>query len=231
MLYRPVFNSFHSFCCQKAILFTGLIAYFLKFGMGLARSVVGVDEFDTDSNKCGNPINSYFYFLLVPITSLAWSVLFTPRYADLPLMMLHGILAYVIYWAISTYTGSGAVATFISAMAVTASAGIFSRFTGRQALGDTVTGLYVLMPGAYLARGLFAAAEQNVIDASLLSNIVVSAVSIGLGGWTGTILCSPTILGTNRGLLKSVSAERNIRGRQGDTERGTQGRPNAMLFF
>mmetsp|Transcript_37637 Transcript_37637/g.82427 ORF Transcript_37637/g.82427 Transcript_37637/m.82427 type:complete len:652 (-) Transcript_37637:1350-3305(-) len=216
----------------EAILFTGLIAYFLKFGMGTAKSILGVDEMDTEFNQCVNPISSYFYFLLVPITSLAWSALFTPRYSDIPLMMMHGIFSFFVYWTISTNTGNAAVATFVSAMMVTSSAGIFSRFTGRQALGDTVTGLYVLLPGAYLARGLFAAAEQNVIDAALLSNIVVKAVTIGLGGWTGTILCSPTILGTNRGLVnKSASSVRSIRGRQGDTQRSTQARPNAMLFF
>ena len=147
-------------------------------------------------------------------------------------MMMHGILSYVVYWAISTYAGNSALATFVGAMTVTASAGIFSRFTGRQALGATVTGLYVLLPGAYLVKGLFAAAEKNVIDAALLSNIVVTAVTIGLGGWTGTILCSPTILGTNRGILKNVAAKRSIRRRPLDgAERDSRVRPSAMLFF
>ena len=215
----------------EALLFTGLIAYFLKFGFASAKGMLGIDEFDeVDFSSCGNPISSYFYFLLVPLTSLAWSVLFTPHYADLPLMTLHGVLSYVIYWAVSTASGNGALATFIGAMSVTASAGIVSRFSGRQALGDTVTGLYVLLPGAYLAKGLFKAAEKNVIDSALLSSIVVMAVTIGLGGWTGSILVSPTILGTNRGLLKKQAASKakDVRRR---SSRDAENLAATMLFF
>ena len=113
---------------------------------------------------------------------------------------------------------------------MTASAGIVSRFSGRQALGDTVTGLYVLLPGAYLAKGLFKAAEKNVIDSALLSSIVVMAVTIGLGGWTGSILVSPTILGTNRGLLKKQAANKakHVRRR---SSRDAENPAATMLFF
>lgn len=171
----------------EGILFTGLISYFLKFGQSTAIGILGVDTEGTNYNVCSNPINPYFYFLLVPVASLAWSVLFRPQYSDLPLMASHGILAYVIYWALATYVGNSNVATFIAALATTASAGITSRFTGRQALGDTITGLYVLLPGAYLVNGLFDAAEDNVIDSALLSSIIVIAVTVGLGGWAAEL--------------------------------------------
>lgn len=145
-------------------------------------------------------------------------------------MTLHGVLSYVIYWAVSTASGNGALATFVGVMSVTASAGIVSRFSGRQALGDTVTGLYVLLPGAYLAKGLFKAAEKNVIDSALLSSIVVMAVTIGLGGWTGSILVSPTILGTNRGMLKKQAASKanHVRRR---SSRDAENPAATMLFF
>lgn len=218
----------------EGVLFTGLISYFLKFGLSTASSILGASGEDINYSVCANPINSYFYFLLVPVTSLAWSVLFRPCYSDLPLMAYHGILSYVVHWAIGSYTGNSALATFVAALATTTSAGITSRFTGRQALGDTVTGLYVLLPGAYLVKGLFAAAEDNVIDSGLLSNIVVIAVTIGLGGWTGTLLCSPTILGTNKGLLnKSMLSGSMHRSRSAPhgpiSDRERQAR--AMLFF
>mmetsp|Transcript_38896 Transcript_38896/g.82995 ORF Transcript_38896/g.82995 Transcript_38896/m.82995 type:complete len:230 (+) Transcript_38896:318-1007(+) len=217
---------------MEGVLFTGLISYFLKFGLGTAEGILRIDEVDVNFNVCSNPINPYFYFLLVPITSLAWSVLFKPRYSDLPLMVYHGILSFVIHWAIATYTGNSALATFVAALSTTASAGVTSRFTGRQALGDTVTGLYVLLPGAYLVNGLFAAAEDNVIHSALLSNIVVIAVTIGLGGWAGTLLCSPTILGTNRGMLRKSATTGSMRRRPRPpsiSDRERQAR--AMLFF
>jgi len=69
-------------------------------------------------------------------------------------------------------------------------------FTGRQAVGNTITGLYTLLPGAYLVSALYEGPSS-----SFITDIVQIAVILGIGGWTGTILCSPTLLGTTRGLL------------------------------
>ena len=86
-------------------------------------------------------------------------------------------------------------------MAVTFSAGIISRFTGRQALGNTVAGLYVLLPGAYLVTQVY----SDRID-GFLWQIILRAIIIGIGGWTGTILCTPTLLGINKGLMEYTKA-------------------------
>jgi len=59
-----------------------------------------------------------------------------------------------------------------------------------------VAGLYVLLPGAYLVTTVY----ENTIEGFLMS-IIVRAVVIGMGAWTGTILCSPTLFGTNSGLM------------------------------
>mmetsp|Transcript_4364 Transcript_4364/g.8390 ORF Transcript_4364/g.8390 Transcript_4364/m.8390 type:complete len:693 (-) Transcript_4364:1869-3947(-) len=222
----------------ESLLFTGLIAYFLKFGLHAAETVMG-DREEQDLFQCSQPISQWWYLLLVPITSLSWSVLFTPLYRDLPLMTFHGILSFVVYWAITQIPGKNmdGIAIFVAALTVTASAGFISRFTGRQALGDTVTGLYVLLPGSYLARGLFNTASNKVLDGTLLTSIVVIAVTIGLGGWTGTMLCSPTILGTNNGLLRNFTKIRALDTRslsliRNQDERGKdENGGRAMLFF
>jgi Uncharacterized conserved protein len=222
----------------ESLLFTGLIAYFLKFGLHAAETVMG-DREEQDLFQCSKPISQWWYLLLVPVTSLSWSVLFTPLYRDLPLMTFHGILSFVVYWAITQIPDENmdGIAIFVAALTVTASAGFISRFTGRQALGDTVTGLYVLLPGSYLARGLFNTASNKVLDGTLLTSIVVIAVTIGLGGWTGTMLCSPTILGTNNGLLKNFAKIRAMDKRSLSILRHQDHRMTdehggrAMLFF
>ena len=68
-------------------------------------------------------------------------------------MAAHGVLGYVVSWQFSkTSTGVNTnVCNFLAAMAVTFSAGLLSRFTGRQALGNTVAGIYVLLPGVSAA--------------------------------------------------------------------------------
>ena len=70
-------------------------------------------------------------------------------------------------------------------------------FTGRQAVGNTVAGIYMLLPGAYLVTSI----SSGNLDASFFTDIIFRSIIIGIGGWTGTILCSPTLLGTTRGLL------------------------------
>ena len=78
-----------------------------------------------------------------------------------------------------------------------------SRFNGRQAIGNTMAGLYVLVPGAYAFTSFFDEAAPFTDDGSMftsdiLGTIITRAIIIGLGAWTGTLLCSPTVLGTNR---------------------------------
>jgi hypothetical protein len=86
---------------------------------------------------------------------------------------------------------------FLAAMCVIFSAGIISRFTARQALGNPVSGLYVLLPRAYFVDQVFA----NRMS-SFLKSIMLGSIIIILGCWTGTLLCSPTLFGTIRGQLQ-----------------------------
>jgi uncharacterized membrane protein YjjB (DUF3815 family) len=225
---------------MEAFLFTGLIASFLKLGQLLATSILGGEvSIEIASTQCQQPIDEIWYILIMPITSLAWSYLFMPRISDLIGMALHGILSYAVYYGVQKASNEAVLSSFLGALSVTLSAGVLSRFTGRQALGDTVTGLYVLVPGAYLTRGLFEATSADGLSASLLYNIIVNSVVIGLGAWSGTMLCSPTILGTNRGLMAYGKAVRNSDVRDSkDSRRGRRGRPSSasdrrspMLFF
>jgi hypothetical protein len=95
-----------------------------------------------------------------------------------------------------------------------------------------VTGLYVLMPGAYLTRGLFKAASTNVLDSALFYNIIVNSVVIGLGAWSGTLLCSPTILGTNLGLMNYSKSLRKNNSKEIRRNRSSgSDRCSPMLFF
>jgi len=74
-------------------------------------------------------------------------------------------------------------------------------------VGNTVTGLYTLLPGAYLVSALYIGPSSSYV-----TDILKIAVILGIGGWTGTILCSPTLLGTTRGLLwQSPTVAPNLR--------------------
>lgn len=113
----------------EGILFTGLISYSLKFGLDVAfRLLFGANPplpLDvTDFLISTHGISQKFYALILPFSAIAWSALFRPSYADLPLMAGHGILAFGL-----TLVG---VPLFVAAMCVTLSAGIISRFTGRE---------------------------------------------------------------------------------------------------
>jgi len=161
--------------------------------------------------QCREPIDEIWYLLVVPIARCAWAALFRPRYKDIPVMAAHGVLAYAVYWLINHHTKNTALSNFAAAVVVAAVAGIVSRFTGQQALGNTLTGLYSLVPGIYLTEGLFAFSDLvSGLDEdgpSLVMGLFLRAVMVGLGAWTGTLLCAPTILGTNNGLLSSQKTQ------------------------
>eukprot|EP00529_Nitzschia_sp_RCC80_P017883 CAMPEP_0113477524 /NCGR_PEP_ID=MMETSP0014_2-20120614/20253_1 /TAXON_ID=2857 /ORGANISM="Nitzschia sp." /LENGTH=833 /DNA_ID=CAMNT_0000370623 /DNA_START=29 /DNA_END=2531 /DNA_ORIENTATION=+ /assembly_acc=CAM_ASM_000159 len=175
----------------EGIFFTSLIALFLR--LGKASSLFFLGEPDSEEYlECNNGVSRWWYFLFVPVAAISWSGLFNPYGIDLPLMALHGILGYLISWQFSLGPFSQ-IANFAAAVAVTFSAGIVSRFTGRQALGNTVAGIYVLLPGAYLVDKVF----EDRVD-GFLSAIILRACIIGVGAWTGTVLCSPTLLGRSK---------------------------------
>ncbi len=130
----------------------------------------------------GNGINRMFFPLILPFAAIAWSGLFRPSTGDIRLMAFHGVLAFGLNMI--------GAPLYVAAMCVTFSAGIISRFTGREALGNTLSGLYALVPGTYMVRSLLSPSNSNFIE-----TVLFSAATIGLGGWTGSLLCSPTILG------------------------------------
>jgi uncharacterized membrane protein YjjB (DUF3815 family) len=89
-------------------------------------------------------------------------------------MAAHGILGYLVSWQFYKAAPTANMNNFLAALVVTFSSGIVSRFTGRQALGSTVAGLYVLLPGAYLVTEVY---SSNI--AAFLSSIILRAVIIG----------------------------------------------------
>ena len=183
----------------EGVFFTTLIAISLKCGQFVSIQLVGEPE-DDNYLQCDKGISEIWYLILVPIAAISWSGLFNPHYIDLPLMAAHGVLGYLVSWQFAAHDANN-MNNFLAAMVVTLSAGIVSRFTGRQALGFTVAGLYVLLPGAYLVSTVYSERIEG-----FLTSIIVRAVIIGIGAWTGTILCSPTLLGINKGLIKHDAA-------------------------
>jgi uncharacterized membrane protein YjjP (DUF1212 family) len=195
---------------MEGIFFTALIAYFLKFGQFAALSIMGMEDVDpiTDTHvhvegreeymTCDAGISEWWFLLFVPISAICWSGLFNPSYYDLPTMAAHGVIGYVVSWQFDFTAPSSSLNNFLAAAAITFCAGLVSRFTGRQALGNTVAGLYVLVPGVYMLTTVY----SNKVE-GFLTSIVLRAVIIGIGAWTGTVMCSPTVLGTNRGLMNN----------------------------
>jgi uncharacterized membrane protein YjjB (DUF3815 family) len=129
----------------------------------------------------------------------------------MPLMVFHGILSFLVSFGIEQATDNSFFASFVAALTVSTVAGLVSRFTGRQALGDTFAGLFALVPGIYIIESFFQGALRGDFKdtGSVLLNLVLKAVIIGVGSWCGTLLCAPNILGTNAGILSSSEAKKN----------------------
>jgi uncharacterized membrane protein YjjP (DUF1212 family) len=203
---------------MEAILYTSVITSFLKLGQATASFIFNEDSgFADTSLECSNAVDTYWLFLLVPLGSLAWSGGFNPDYNELPMMAFHGILVFVINWALERQDQvDSKSALFVSAMSVSLSAGLVSRFTGRQALGNTFAGLYVLVPGVYLVDSLF---EGNSTD--FIGEVIYNSLLIGVGAWSGTIFCAPIILGTTASLERLGASAQSEK----------KDKKKAMLYF
>jgi uncharacterized membrane protein YjjB (DUF3815 family) len=204
----------------EGILFTGLIAYFLRFGQASAAGILG-DSDQPAYGACTVGINRLWYILLVPLASLSWSGIFNPSYWDLIPMCFHGSLAYGVNFGLSATNLHGNVNNFVSAAVLTFSAGLFSRFTGRHAVGNTVAGLFALVPGAYLVRSIYSTELSNDFFFSILEN----GIALGIGAWSGSILCSPTLLGATGGQHAQHSSPKS------DSARRSSNHPVTMLYF
>jgi len=204
---------------MEGLLFTGLVAYGMRAGQVTAAAIFRTGDVDVEFHQCSHGINEWWYLLFVPLAAFSWSGLFTPNYSDLPLMALHGTGGYAMNFLLNKAGVNDNINNFVSAMSISFSSGIVSRFTGRQAIACTVAGLYVLLPGAYLVTSLY---SPNV-DNKFFMQIMQRAVVIGIGAWTGSIMCSPTILGSTGGLLSQLRTE--------GKGRDTSWQPNTMLFF
>jgi len=200
----------------EAVLFSFLISISILFGLNTAQRIMGLDELDgantsdgTDYMDCGQPLPQLWFLLILPMASMGWAAGFKPAYGDLPLMTAHGVLAFIVSWAVESATGDGFVGSFVAALTTSTVAGLMSRFTGRQALGDTFTGLYALVPGIYITQGFLTAIDPNGVfdESTFFVTLILKAVVIGVGSWCGTLLCAPTNLGTNAGILSSQSKE------------------------
>ena len=101
-------------------------------------------------------------------------------------MASFGVISYAVDWGLQRTKLDLGTALFLTAAAVTFLAGLVGRFTGRQSTGNMMTGLNVLVPGAYAINTLVGGGAQNFII-----EILYRATVIGLGGWTGIMLCSP----------------------------------------
>lgn len=170
----------------EGILLTGVVSYSIKFGLDFASRLLSGHTLPPTSYSnmlvSAHGISIKWFPLILPLTTTAWSTLFWPECKDLPLMSLHGILAFSLNMA--------GMPTFFAAMCVTFSAGVISRLFGRGELGMTLAGLYALVPGTYMAATLLGPNKSNFVE-----GVLTAAATIGVGGWTGTLLCSPTILG------------------------------------
>ena len=194
----------------EAVVFSFLISASIIFGLFVAESVMRIDDSHSkEYMDCVLPVDELWYILILPIASVGWAGFFRPRYSDLPLMAFHAVLTFAVNWAIDNKTENSFLSSFVAAFTVAVVAGVISRFTGRQALGNTFTGLYTLVPGIFIVDGIFAMTldweNADADSGTLFISLLLKAITIGVGAWTGSLLIAPTSLDTSSSAGKTTT--------------------------
>ena len=205
----------------EGILFTFVITYSLKSGQVVASVIFGSKAIASTDLDCDAGISEWWYLLLVPISAISWSGLFSPSNSvELFFMGLHGCLGFVVSWAASHADASSMnLNNFLASLSVTLSAGIIARWTGRQAIGNIVAGIFGLVPGAYLIRGMYSEDVTNFIQST-----ISRCIMIGVGAWLGILLGSPASCMKPSSVFCSKQAEQ-------PSEQRTIKDSNPKLFF
>lgn len=140
--------------CSGAVHLIHAIMYilFLAFGMGYGSTVwslthpgVAVRSMDT----CHNPVDPYWYFLILPLTTLGICICFGANIRQYPAFTANAAVGFVVYYFMSKVVGPTSVITSsVGAFALGLTGNIYGRVTKRLAFVPLIGGIIILVPGS-----------------------------------------------------------------------------------
>ncbi|ORZ25617.1 hypothetical protein BCR42DRAFT_316231 [Absidia repens] len=175
--------------CSGAVHLIHAIMYvlFLAFGMGYGSTVwslthPGVEVISMAT--CANPVDPYWYFLMLPLTTFGICICFGANIRQYPAFTLNAGVGFVVYYFMTKTVGPNSVITpSVGAFALGLTGNIYGRLTKQLAFVPLMGGIIILVPGSLGVRGAVSLFEDNSDHANgmFAFQIIGIALSITLG--------------------------------------------------
>ncbi|KAI8343429.1 hypothetical protein BC941DRAFT_411364 [Chlamydoabsidia padenii] len=186
--------------CSGTVHLIHAIMYilFLAFGMGYGSTVWSLTHPGTairSMDTCHNPVDPYWYFLILPMTTLGISICFGANIRQYPAFTLNAAVGFVVYYFMSKVVGPTSVITSsVGAFALGLTGNIYGRVTKRLAFVPLIGGIIILVPGSLGVRGavtLFEDGSENA-NGMFAFQIIGIALSITLGLFLANLCVYPS---------------------------------------
>ena len=131
------------------------------------------------------------HYLVIPVASLTFAILFQCRVRDLGWVMLATLLAFTTNTIGNQHFGGG-MGTFLSGVLLGFYSNAFARILGRPALTTTIPGLILLVPGSLGYKSMAMLFGQEVLlSMNFAFEMIITAVALVAGLSFGSTLLTP----------------------------------------
>jgi uncharacterized membrane protein YjjP (DUF1212 family) len=157
------------------------VLFLLSFGLALGY-LIGHKFFGDDPFTLSPPTPDWFRYLAIVITSLAFSVIFKARLADVFWIFLSIVLAYTGSQVFKLWLDQPFI-SLATAVLIATAGNLYSRITDNPASLMQIPGIILLVPGSMGFNSLTAMYTQDTItgiQAAFSAALVAVAISVGL---------------------------------------------------
>ncbi|KAJ2614330.1 pheromone-regulated protein prm10 [Coemansia sp. RSA 1365] len=170
-----------------------MLGYGISVGSMLGSRVLGLDssvsllqgqvDASTQVGNCREAPNKFWWFLLLPVLSLAFNVSISAHWRQWPFMLFSGCLAYTVSYFSSLSEALAPLSPAIASFAMGLFANILASFYNhRSAVEPILGGVQLLVPGSLgLKTVLTFITSSGTSSGSFLYNIFSTSLSIAVG--------------------------------------------------
>ncbi|KAI8584273.1 hypothetical protein K450DRAFT_219021 [Umbelopsis ramanniana AG] len=178
------------------LIYAVMYALMLAFGLGYGSAVYDVAAHPTSTDESmycqSDPVNPFFYFLLLPIASVSISIIFGGSIRQIPVMLCGASVAFTIYHFMSQVPSlNSEIVTSVAAFGLGMFGNLYSKILKKMSFPILIGGIIILVPGSLGVRGAI-----NLFDGSENDNsgiFAVNMVAIGLAVTLGLFMANVVV--------------------------------------
>ena len=189
---NPISGTSHLFV---GVCTTAMLGFGLDAGSALA-DILGAKQ---TAGACGAGVSPLAYVPLFVPTTLSFSLLLNADRSQLGIMTLLACVAFGASAACALAPRAQQLAPFLAAAVVGVGGNAYANATGRPAMAGTMSGIFILVPGAMALRSVAtsllsdgdSSSGSGPVGLALTSRVLTVAVSIGAGLFMASLILPP----------------------------------------